>query len=152
MTSIESIVLTHRCPEPRDGQMAAIATLTLTADERTKSRHCFTQAGLTLHLQLPRGTVLHHGDLLCSADGSHAVRIAALPEPVMAVTGSPLTLLQAAYHLGNRHVPVEITVDQLRLAPDPVLRPMLLALGLTVADMSEPFHPESGVYGHDSHG
>jgi len=146
MTS-KSIVLTSRCPEKPDESPEAIATLSLAADERTKSRHCFAQAGLALHLQLPRGTVLRHNDLLCSSDGNHTVRIVAQPEPVMTVTGSPSTLIRAAYHLGNRHVPVEIAIDELRLAPDPVLRSMLIGLGLTVTDGLAPFHPEAGVYG-----
>lgn len=125
-------------------------TLALTAEERTRSRHYFETAdGTSLYLQLPRGTVLRHGDVLTSDTAGQQVQIVAKPEPVMTVTASdPLQLLRAAYHLGNRHVPLEITDDYLRLLPDPVLKAMLHHLGLEVRDEVTPFQPEAGAYGH----
>jgi urease accessory protein len=65
------------------------------------------------------------------------------------VTASnPLHLLRAAYHLGNRHVPLEVTAEYLRLSPDPVLADLLQQLGLTVRLQTLPFQPETGAYGH----
>jgi urease accessory protein len=121
----------------------------LTAEERTRSRHRFeTLAGETVYLQLPRGTVLRDGDLLRSHDGV-LVQVVAKPEPVLTVTApTPLALLQAAYHLGNRHVSLEITPTALRLSPDPVLRDLLEQRGLQVMEETQPFHPEMGAYGH----
>ena len=125
-------------------------SLELTAEERTKSRQCVELSeGESLFLRLPRGTVLHDGDLLQSETEDMVVRIVAKAEPVMTVTAKqPLDLLKAAYHLGNRHVPLEITRSHLRLAPDPVLSSMLVQLGLDVREELCPFFPESGAYGH----
>ncbi len=148
-------ILTHRLADPEQGQPPQ-DILSLTADERAKSRHCFSSAGRDIHLQLPRGTVLRDGDVLSSAGGQHRVRVVARPEAVLRVTGSTLALMRAAYHLGNRHVPVEISEGAgpkttLRLAPDPVLRSLLVSMGVTVTDAVEPFHPESGAYGESHH-
>ena len=130
-------------------ESVASAVLMLTAEERTRSRHRFeTLAGETVYLQLPRGTVLRDGDLLRSHDGV-LVQVVAKPEPVLTVTApTPLALLQAAYHLGNRHVSLEITPTALRLSPDPVLRDLLEQRGLQVMEETQPFHPEMGAYGH----
>lgn len=127
-------------------------TLALTAEERTRSRHKFqTSDGQTVFLQLPRGTVLHDGDLLQS-ESNTVLRIVAKPEPVLTVQAdNPLELLRGAYHLGNRHVPLEITSTCLRLSPDSVLRKMLEQLGLDVTEEMHPFQPEAGAYGRHSH-
>jgi len=123
--------------------------LALTAEERMRSRHKFqTLEGQIVFLQLPRGTVLHDGDLLYSQSNT-VLRIIAKPEPVLTVQAAmPLDLLRSAYHLGNRHVPLEITSNCLRLSPDPVLRQMLEQLGLTVVEETHPFQPEAGAYSH----
>ncbi|MCP2732339.1 urease accessory protein UreE, partial [Limnofasciculus baicalensis] len=123
----------------------------LTASERTRTRHRFdTPDGESLYLRLPRGTILQDGDLLRSQIGDVVIRIAAKPEDVLTVTTQkPLDLLRAAYHLGNRHVPLEITPNYLRLSPDPVLEAMLEQLGLNVKSEILPFHPEIGAYGHN---
>ncbi|WNZ26215.1 urease accessory protein UreE [Leptolyngbya sp. NK1-12] len=128
-------------------------TLALTAEERTRSRHYFeTETGEGVYLHLPRGTVLRHGDLLQSEDQCCLVRVIAKPEPVLVVTAkTPLDLLRAAYHLGNRHVPLEVTETYLRLSPDPVLQSMLEQMGLQVAPAILPFEPESGAYGQSQH-
>ena len=134
---------------PADFSQTADLSLTLTADDRTRSRHYFeTNEGQGIYLRLPRGTVLQHGDLLQSEDGQSLVRILAKPEPVMTVTAvSPLALLKAAYHLGNRHVSLEVTETYLRLSPDPVLKTMLEQMGLHVTEEIVPFQPEAGAYG-----
>jgi len=129
-------------------------TLTLTAEERARSRHTFTaDDGSLVCLQLPRGTVLRDGDVLSSAAGER-VRVRAKAEPVYTVTAkTPHKLLRAAYHLGNRHVSLEIAPDYLRLIPDSVLKDMLLAMGLEVREETHPFHPETGAYAQEhSHG
>ena len=135
---------------PANPAAAVCLTLTLDALERTRSRHRFeTPEGQVIYLQLPRGSILKAGDLLQSEAGDALVRIAAKPEPVMVVTAAtPQLLLQAAYHLGNRHVSMEITETSLHLEPDPVLKNMLEQLGLQVREAILPFHPEAGAYGH----
>lgn len=139
--------LTQRVTQPV--QETAALTLPLTAEERTRSRHRFeTAEGQPVFLHLPRGTVLQDGDWLRSEDGV-IVRVVAKPEPVLTVTADlPLALLQAAYHLGNRHVPLEITPTYLRLTPDSVLQHLLEHRGLRVIAEVQPFQPEPGAYGH----
>ncbi len=133
-------------------EVSVSLTLPLTAEDRTRSRHHFETAdGQLVYLQLPRGTVLRDGDWLQADDGA-IVRVIAKPEPVLTVTAqTPLALLQAAYHLGNRHVSLEIAPTYLRLSPDPVLRDLLLHRGLHVDEDIQPFHPESGAYGQHQH-
>jgi urease accessory protein len=125
-------------------------TLPLTAQERTRTRHRFeTPEGQVLYLRLPRGTVLQDGDLLQSEGGDVVMRIAAKPEPVLTVTSQkPVDLLRASYHLGNRHVPLEVSPGYLRLSPDPVLQAMLEQMGLQVQEDVVPFQPETGAYSH----
>lgn len=140
--------LTQRLPANQDAVVSY--TLSLTADERTRSRHRFeTQDGEALFLRLPRGTVLRDRDLLQSECGDTLVRIAAKPEPILTVTAKePLDLLRAAYHLGNRHVALEIAPTFLKLSPDPVLKTMLEHMGMEVKEEVLPFQPETGAYGH----
>jgi urease accessory protein len=124
--------------------------LWLTAEERTRSRHHFIAAdGTPVSLQLPRGTVLVDGDLLGS-ETDIVVRVAAKPEPVLTVTSDDaIDLLRAAYHLGNRHVSLEIAPTYLRLTPDSVLERMLVQLGgLQVVAETAPFSPQGGAYSH----
>lgn len=144
------IILTERLPAPLEGSHPLL--LPLTAEERTRSRHRFNTAdGQLVQLQLPRGTILQDRDGLRSQDGI-IVQIVAKPEPVLTVTASsPLQLLQAAYHLGNRHVALEIAPTYLRLSPDSVLQEMLKHRGLTVIEEVQPFEPESGAYRSHPH-
>jgi len=124
--------------------------LSLTAEERTRTRHRYQMPdGTDLYLRLPRGTILQDGDLLQSEDRSVVVRIAAKPEPVLTVTSQePIDLLRASYHLGNRHVALEVAPNYLRLSPDPVLQKMLEQMKVKVKEEVVPFQPESGAYGH----
>lgn len=123
-------------------------TLTLAFDERRKSRLAATlDSGEEIALLLPRGTVLRDGDVLVADDGG-LVRVVAAPEAVLVVRAKDaLTLTRAAYHLGNRHTPVEVGADYLKLEYDPVLADMLKRIGATVDQVSMPFQPESGAYG-----
>ena len=125
-------------------------TLPMTADDRTRSRHPFeTETGERLHLSLPRGTVLRDRDLLQSEDGSCLVLVSAKPESVLTARASTaLLLMRAAYHLGNRHVALEVADNYLRLSPDSVLQGMLEKMGLEVTEEIVPFQPEMGAYGH----
>lgn len=150
MRSPVIITFTQRLDMEPEG--AVSLTLPLTAEERTRSRHHFETAdGQLIYLQLPRGTLLRNGDLL-QADGGAIVRVIAKPEPVLTVTApTPLDLLQAAYHLGNRHVSLEIDPTYLRLSPDPVLRDLLIHRGLHITEEIQPFQPESGAYGAHPH-
>ena len=145
------MLITQRKP-PNPNAVVSF-TLALTADERTKSRHRFETAdGQALYLRLPRGTVLRDGDLLQAETDSSLVRVTAKPELVLTVTATTSReLLRAAYHLGNRHVPVEIAATYLRLSPDPVLRTMLEQLGMEVQEAVLPFQPELGAYGNHAH-
>jgi urease accessory protein len=147
---ISSMMLTLTQIKPPDINAVVNLTLPLTAEERTRSRHRFTLAdGQVVFLRLPRGTVLHNGDILADESQSNFIRIVAKPEPVLTVVAhTPLLLSRAAYHLGNRHVPVEITPNYLRLSPDAVLCTMLEKLGLEIKEEVVPFQPELGAYGN----
>jgi urease accessory protein len=128
------------------------ATLTLDWDTRQKSRFgAPLDDGREAAVILPRGTVLRGGDVLVAEDGS-LVRVIAAPQPVLQVRacathGSPFDLLRAAYHLGNRHVPLELQPELLQFEPDPVLAEMLRAQHLIVTEAQAAFEPEAGAYG-----
>jgi urease accessory protein len=139
-------------------------SLSLDWDARQKSRFGATVDGLgEVAVLLPRGSVLRGGDVLVADDGA-LVRVIASPQPVLQVRhcaqhGSPFDLLRAAYHLGNRHVPLELQPDLLQLEPDPVLAEMLRRQHLIVAEAQAAFEPEAGAYGegaghghHHGHG
>jgi urease accessory protein len=127
-------------------------SITLDWDTRQKSRFDATDsAGRALGVFLPRGTVVRGGDVLVAEDGS-LIRVDAAPQSVLRITacaehGSPFDLTRAAYHLGNRHVPIELKPDHLKIEPDHVLADMLRSMHMTVVAVSEPFEPESGAYG-----
>ena len=131
-------------------QIEVNITLPLTAEERIRSRTRWQlPGGVNLFLRLPRGTVLRHNDLLHTKMEDYWVRVVAKPEPVLTVTATTtLDLLRAAYHLGNRHIAIEITPHYLRLSPDPVLQRMLEQLKLQVCEEIAPFEPERGAYHH----
>jgi urease accessory protein len=134
----------------------ATRSVTLTFDMRRKSRlRARLHDGSEVALVLPRGTVLRHGDRLAADDGS-IVEVRAADELVStAVTRDPVLLARAAYHLGNRHVPLQIGSGLLRFEHDHVLDDLARSLGLEVVVESVPFEPEQGSYGgghaHGSH-
>jgi urease accessory protein len=127
-------------------------TLTLDWDLRQKSRFdCEDSEGRRIGVFLPRGTLLRGDDMLVTLDGS-LLRVVAAPQPLLRIThctehGSPFDLLRAAYHLGNRHVPIELKPDHLKIEPDHVLADMLRQMHLIVAEACEAFEPEAGAYG-----
>jgi urease accessory protein len=132
------------------------STVELDWDVRQKSRFDTTDsAGRHLGVFLPRGTVVRGGDVLVAEDGSLTMVIAA-PQSVLKIThcsdhGAPFDLIRAAYHLGNRHVPIELKPDHLKIEPDHVLADMLRAMHLIVNAVEEPFEPESGAYASGGH-
>lgn len=130
----------------------ARASLTLPFELRCKSRlRARLDGGEEVGLFLPRGTVLRDGDLLRAGNGL-VVRVQAAAEALsQAATGDPLRLARACYHLGNRHVPVQIGSGWLRYGRDHVLDGLVRELGLTVTEEWAPFEPEAGAYGH-THG
>jgi len=133
------------------------ATVELDWDVRQKSRFDATDSqGRHLGVFLPRGTVVRGGDVLVTESGD-MVRVLAAPQPVLVITpcaehGSPFDLVRAAYHLGNRHVQIELRPDRLQIEPDHVLADMLRAMHLTVREASEAFEPEGGAYAAGGHG
>ena len=133
------------------------ATVELDWDVRQKSRFDATDSlGRHLGVFLPRGTVVRGGDVLVTEAGD-MVRVLAAPQPVLVITpcaehGSPFDLVRAAYHLGNRHVQIELHPDHLKIEPDHVLADMLRAMHLTVREASEAFEPEGGAYAAGGHG
>ena len=133
------------------------AAVQLDWDVRQKSRFdAVDSQGRTLGVFLPRGTVVRGGDVLVAEDGS-MVRVEAAPQNVLVITpcsehGSPFDLTRAAYHLGNRHVQIELQADHLKIEPDHVLADMLRAMHLTVRETQAAFEPEGGAYAAGGHG
>ena len=123
--------------------------LVLPYDSRCKSRlRVRLESGTEAGLFLPRGTVLRGGQKLTASDGT-VIEVIAAPERLMeAESGDSLLLLRAAYHLGNRHVPVDVLPGRLRFPADHVLAEMLRGLGLAVKGVEAAFEPEGGAYSH----
>lgn len=126
--------------------------LLLTFQARTRSRgRAQTSEGVEVCWFLDRGVYLGGGDYLKSETGEW-VRIVPAPESLSCVTSNdPFLLLRAAYHLGNRHVPLAVTPDALLYQSDHVLDEMVKGLGLDVTSVDQPFHPEGGAYGGSAH-
>ena len=132
------------------------ATVQLDWDVRQKSRFDATDSqGRQLGVFLPRGTVVRGGDVLVAEDGS-LIHVLAAPQAVLRIThckehGRPFDLIRAAYHLGNRHVPIELKPDFLQIEPDHVLADMLRSMHLIVHAVEAPFEPEGGAYAQGGH-
>ena len=135
------------------------ATVELDWDVRQKSRFDATDSSdRAFGVFLPRGSVVRGGDVLLLEDGS-LVRVVAAKQAVLHIShcpqhGSPFDLTRAAYHLGNRHVPIELQADHLKIEPDHVLAEMLRAMHLIVREQDLAFEPEAGAYAahHAAHG
>ncbi|MEO8023877.1 urease accessory protein UreE [Polaromonas sp.] len=133
------------------------ASVELDWDIRQKSRFEATDSlGRHLGIFLPRGTLVRGGDVLIAEEGS-MVKVIAAPQTVLRITacpthGTPFDLTRAAYHLGNRHVPIELKPDHLKIEPDHVLAEMLRSMHLIVNEVSETFEPEGGAYSAGGHG
>ena len=129
------------------GNQSAQEQLILPFDLRCKSRlRTKLASGEEVGLFLERGSILRGGDLLCGNDG-RIVEVVAAPEQLIEVrTDDAALLARAAYHLGNRHMPVQVGTGWLRLAADSVLQTMLEGLGLKPMEIEGPFEPEAGAY------
>ena len=140
--------------ERADAASAHDCDLVLSFEFRQRSRLLTHLAdGQEVGLALDRGTVLRGGDRLRTDDG-RVVRVVAADEALMEATcPDATTLARCAFHLGNRHTPVEVREGALRFAADDVLAGMLRGLGATVRALSAPFEPEAGAYaaGHHHH-
>ena len=145
----------HEITEILDQPLPADAVLTLPFESRQKSRlRTRLDNGEEAALYLERGRILRHGDRLQTAAGL-VVEIRAAAETVSTVqSGDPLLLARACYHLGNRHVPLQIGPGWARYLHDHVLDDMVRGLGLPVVCEAAPFEPEAGAYqggGHQHH-
>ena len=134
------------------GDESPALAITLSFDQRVKSRQkVVLENGSEAGLFLPRGTILQQGDCLL-AETNEIVRIIAASETVSTTyISDPLIMARCSYHLGNRHVPLQITPEFIRYQHDHVLDEMLTGLGVTVTVESAPFEPEAGAYGSNSH-
>lgn len=147
---------------PQGSGLAAVlvrraASVELAWDVRQRSRfEAMDASGRSLAVFLPRGSVVRGGDVLVAEDGS-LIRVQAAAQKVLKVTacsehGSAFDLLRAAYHLGNRHVQLELKPDHLKLEPDHVLADLLRQMHLIVTEQDATFEPESGAYSAGGHG
>jgi len=146
----------HIAPRDRNRALApdpATLRLVLPFELRQKARQRARLAtGLEVGIHLARGTVLRGGDWVRAADGT-LLEIVAAAEPVSTVWSRDLRrLARVAYHLGNRHVALEVGVGWVRYLVDHVLDGMVAQLGLTVVHEKQPFEPEAGAYGHEGNG
>lgn len=139
---IRAINVRHSHAEPVD-------TVTLDYEGRFRRRVALVgDGGLEFLLDLPKVMDLRNGDHLVLEDGRE-IRVIAAREPLLRVTADdPAHLTRLAWHIGNRHLPCAISDSQLLLRPDHVIRAMIERLGGKVEDVTEPFLPEGGAYGH----
>ena len=132
---------------PRDIQ--ATESVELTFDQRERSRvRVMMVNGEEIGIHIKVGSMLCHGDKLALQDG-RIVEVIAANESLHEVRALNVTqLARIAYHVGNRHVPLQVADDHLLMLPDHVLRAMVEGLGGAVAEVRRGFQPESGAYGH----
>ena len=128
------------------GHGVAIATLALSYEDRFLRRKVLTASdGEAVLVDLAQTTSLEHGGVLVLDDGAE-IAITAAPEPLLEVRAE--TLQRVAWHIGHRHTPCQIEADRLLIQHDHVIAEMLKTLGAEVREVSEPFTPERGAYGH----
>lgn len=138
------LTLTERCEAVAEPYGELVLPFDLRIRSRLRTR---LASGEEAVLKTERGAVLRGGDCLRAEDG-RVVRVVAGAEKLMhVICADRFELTRAAYHLGNRHVAVEIGDGFLRIAADHVLGEMLLGLGAKVEELEAPFEPESGAYG-----
>ena len=123
--------------------------VTLAAEDRHRRRLVMTgEAGTRFLLDLPQAAMLRDGDGLVLDDGS-IVRVVGKPEPLVEIAAaSAAARLRIAWHIGNRHVDVQVVGDRLRIRRDHVLEAMLVGLGAQLTPIEAPFDPEPGAYAH----
>lgn len=122
--------------------------LVLPFEERQRSRlRARLESGEEVALVVPRGKVLRSGDVVRTA-GGREIEIVSAAEKLLHIEAD--SLARVAYHLGNRHVAVQVGDGFLRIAEDHVLEQMLRGLGARVTHVEAPFEPEAGAYGENS--
>ena len=150
MLMLETLLSSHDPRQPSD-------SLTLVFELRRRARlRARLDGGREVGLSLERGLSLKHGDRLMTGDGQLVVEVRARPELLSTVaTDDPHLLARAAYHLGNRHVPLQIQPGRLAYQHDHVLDGLMHELGLEVQVVQAPFEPEGGGYSgghrHEAH-
>ena len=130
-------------------EASAVDCITLVAHERHRRRIVLTgERGTTFLLDLPQAAALRDGDGLLLDDGA-IVRVAGQPEPLVEITAASASeLARLAWHIGNRHIEVQIVGDRLRIRRDHVIEDMLRGLGAHLTPVEAPFEPEGGAYAH----
>ncbi len=130
----------------------AVDSVLLEFDLRHRRRLLLrTEAGTDLLLDLPHTTRMHEGDGLALESGN-VVRVRARPEPLLEIhANDPGGLVRIAWHLGNRHLPVQLMGDRIRIRPDHVIAQMIHGLGGHVHAIDAPFDPEAGAYAGAHH-
>lgn len=121
--------------------------VTLAFDDRHRRRiRLHTDKGEEILLDLPKAIAMAHGDGLRISDGRW-LAVRAAPEALLDIRcPTPLALLRMAWHLGNRHLPTDVTAERLRIRPDHVIEAMVRGMGAKVVEVIEPFQPEGGAY------
>ncbi len=144
MPTYSAVVLPQSASYVKDG------ILEVSAEDRARTIINWEKTkGELIPLQFPRGNHLRAGDYIQITELSLILQVVAKAEQVLTITAADSkALLRAAYHLGNRHVPLEINSSWLRLHPDPVIEKMLLDMDVTITPEIVPFMPESGAYQH----
>lgn len=148
------IVFTKRIDNAPDVAATVTSTVTLDLDTRIKSRaQIALDDGREAGLLLARGQIIRGGDVLCTEDGAVRARVVAAAETVSTVYArDALLLARVCYHLGNRHVPLQIERDWVRFQHDHVLDAMVMGLGAMVKTEQAAFEPEAGAYQSAPHG
>lgn len=143
-----TVILTYLCSSNHSPLVNF--TLFLTAEQRRRSHQRLEgENGEIFHLRLRRGIILHEGDILGGDEGDIFVKIEAKKEELITVTAKDnLSLMKAIYHLANRHIPLEIKENYVRLTYDSVIEKMLIQLGVNISKDIEVFYPETGAYHH----
>lgn len=138
---------------PSGAWQIAADTVVLDHDNRHRRRLAMTgEGGLEFLLDLAEARTLRDGDGLVLEDG-RIVAVRAAPEPLAAITATDTAhLVRIAWHLGNRHLPTQLTDNRLLIRRDHVIEEMLTGLGATVTHVEVPFDPEGGAYGGHGHG
>jgi urease accessory protein len=133
-------------------QSVRIDSVVLKADQRRiQSARLTGVNGTPIGLMLPEPVLLRNGDALELDDGS-IVDVVIEPEPLVEIRGNDLAhLARLAWHLGDRHVPVQIFANRLRMRRDPALETMLKGLGARMTEIEAPFDPEGGAYTQHAH-
>ena len=134
-------------------QSEKIDSITLDFDQRFRRRIALTtDSGESFLLNLDEAVPLRQGDGIALDDERGWIEVIAAPEPLVRVSAAGAHMFtRLAWHIGNRHIPAEITPEAIFIRPDPVIEHMLEGLGATVTHVDRPFQPEPGAYGNHGH-